>query len=188
MQIPLQISFRHMSASEVLETRIRNEAERLEKFYDHITSCRIMVEAPHAHHHKGKLYHVRIDLTVPRGELVVSRDHHDEHAHEDVYVAIRDAFYKMQRQLEDYVARRRGHEKIHEIPPHGRISKLYPEEDYGVIETFDNREIYFHKNSVLDVDFGKLEEGKEVRFVEELGEKGPQASTVRLVGKHHIVG
>ncbi len=65
---------------------------------------------------------------------------------------------------------------------------LVPEEDYGRIETPDERVIYFHRNSVLDNAFDKLEVGSEVRFVEEMGERGPQASTLTLVGKHHIPG
>ena len=151
-------------------------------------SCRVAVEAPHKHHHKGKLYHVRINITVPDKELVVSREPDQHHAHEDVYVAIRDAFDAMRRQLEDYARRRRGKVKRHEAPPHGRIAKLFPEENYGNIETLDGRLVYFHQNSVVDTDFSKLETGSEVRFVEEMGEKGPQASTVYVIGKHHIVG
>jgi cold shock CspA family protein len=78
--------------------------------------------------------------------------------------------------------------KHHEPPPHGRIAKFFPEEGYGEIETLDGRLVYFHQNSVVDADFSKLETGSEVRFVEEMGEKGPQASTVYVIGKHHIVG
>ncbi len=75
--------------------------------------CRVVVQAPHKHHHQGNLFHVRIDLTVPDEELVVSRERHDQQSHEDAYVVIRDAFNALQRQLEDYVRRRRGEVKIH---------------------------------------------------------------------------
>ena len=189
MQIPLQITFRDMEPSDAVEASIREKAAKLDQFYDQIMSCRVMVEAPHGHHHKGRLFQVRIDLTVPEGELLVTHEHHHkDSAHEDVYVVIRDAFDAMKRQLEDYARKRRGKVKKHEPPAHGRVSSLNPGEDYGRIETPDERVIYFHRNSVLDNSFDKLEVGSEVRFVEEMGERGPQASTVTLVGKHHVVG
>ncbi|ADE15335.1 ribosomal subunit interface protein [Nitrosococcus halophilus Nc 4] len=182
MQLPIQISFRHMEPSIAVEDRIREKAAKLEQFYDRIMGCRVVVEAPHRHRHQGKLYHVRIDLTVPGGELVVSREHHGKKAHEDVYVALRDAFNAAQRQLESYSQRQRGNVKHHEPPPSGRISLLVPEQDYGKIETVDGREIYFHRNSVLNEDFKDLQVGREVRFTEEEGDLGPQASTVHLKG------
>lgn len=101
-------------------------------------------------------------------------------------MAIRDAFDAMTRQLEDYARKRRGKVKHHETPAHGRISSLHPEEDYGRIKTPDDRLVYFHRHSVLDNAFDRLTVGSEVRFVEEAGERGPQASTVTLIGKHHV--
>lgn len=188
MRIPLQISFRGMDHSAAIEQNIRERARKIERFYENIMGCRIVVEAPHHHHHKGNLYHIRIDITAPDGELVVSRKPDQHHAHEDVYVAIRDAFRAAQRQLEDYARKRRGHVKRHEATPHGRIVAMYPEMDYGTIETPDGREIYFHRNTIVEADFDKLTEGMAVRFVEEMGDQGPQATTVHLVGKHHPVG
>ncbi len=188
MKLPLQITFRNMDPSEAVEANIREKAEKLDKFYSQIMGCRVVVEEHHQHHHKGNLFHIRIDLTVPDKELVVSREHDQDHAHEDIYVAIRDAFNAARRQLEDYSRRRGQHVKSHETPPHGRISQLSPEEDYGKIDTPDGREIYFHRHSVLNQDFDKLEIGAEVRFDEEQGDFGPQASTVKVVGKHHVVG
>lgn len=187
MQLPLQVTFRDMPRSEAVEARIKEKAEKLDKFYDRIMSCRVVVQAPHTHHHQGKLFSVRIDITVPNGELVVSKDHHDNHAHEDVYVAIRDAFAAAQRQLQNYVRKLRKEIKTHDAPPHGRITELNPNMDYGVIHTPDGREIYFHRNSVLNGGFDKLELGQSVRYSEERGEQGPQASTVQAEGKHHVV-
>lgn len=97
MEVTLQITTRDMPHSDVLESHIREKAAKLEKFYPHIMSCRIVVELPHKHHHQGRLYDVHIDITVPGGELVVNRV-----ANEDVYVAVRDAFDAAKRQLEDY--------------------------------------------------------------------------------------
>lgn len=185
MQLPLQISFRDMQPSVAIEDKIRERAARLDRYYERIMGCRVVVEAPHRRHHQGKLYHVRIDLTVPQGELVVSREPVENHAHEDVYVAIRDAFDAAQRRLADYARRQRGDVKTREAPPTVRISKLFPAEGYGFILTEDGREVYFHKNSVLNESFDRLEVGCEVQYVEEQGEKGPQASTVRLVSKRH---
>jgi ribosomal subunit interface protein len=189
MQSPLQITFRDIDQSDAIEARIRERVAKLEDFCHRITSCRVVVEAPHQHRHKGMLYNVRIDLILPGGEIVVNREAHANHAHEDVYVAIRDAFDSAQRQLKNFVRRRRGETKAHEAPDHGRVSRLFPEEGYGFIRTPDGREVYFHQNSVLNDGFAKLEVGSEVRYAvaEGEGEDGPQASTVRLIGKHHIV-
>jgi len=186
MESPLQITFRDMDPSAAIEERIREKATKLDTVYDRIMSCRVVIQAPHRHHHKGKLYNVHIDLTVPQGELIVSRDPKDNHAHEDVYVAIRDAFRAAERQLEDYARRQRGLVKTHETPQSlGKVTKLFPEEGYGIITTPDGVDVYFHRHSVVEDAFSKLEVGSEVRFVLSMGEKGPQASTVSIVGKHH---
>ncbi len=187
MQLPVQIVFRKMEPSAAVEASVRSHVDRLERFYDRIMSCRVVVEQRHRHGHKGNLFHVRIDLRVPSGELVASRDPAQHQAHEDAYVAIRDAFSAIRRQLEDYVRRQRGDVKLHEPPPHGRVVALYAEADYGKIETPEGRRVYFHRNSVIEGEFDDLEIGAEVRFVEEPGEMGPQASTVHRVGKHHPV-
>ena len=188
MKLPVQITFRHMEPSAALEANVREKAEKLDAFYDQIMACRVVVEAPHGHHHQGKLYHLRIDVTVPDGELVVSRESGLDHSHEDVYVAVRDAFDAMRRRLEDYARRRRQDVKSHLPPSHGHIIEIVPAEDFGRIETPDGREVYFHRNSVVGADFDRLELGTAVRFSEEAGEQGPQASTVHVVGKHHVAG
>jgi len=188
MQLPLQITFRNIEQSDFIETKVREKSAKIERFAEHITSCRVIVEAPHKHHQKGIIYRVKIDITLPGKEIVVNHHSDEHHAHEDVYVAIRDAFDAARRQLEDYLRQRRGVVKTHEVTPHGRITQLFPHEDYGVIETSDNREIYFHRNSVIDQDFDKLEIGMPVHFAEEMGEKGPQASTVHIESKHYDTG
>lgn len=190
VDIPLQITFRNMDHSEAVAARVRERAEKLEKFFDHLTSCRVVVEAPERRHHKGKLYHVRIELGVPGPELVVSRHPGDEHAHEDVYVAIRDAFDAARRRLEDYVRKLSGRVKTHAVPLHGKVARLFAYEGYGFIEASDGRIIYFHENSVVHERFDHLEVGDEVRLVvaERESAHGPQASTVVPIGKHHLVG
>jgi len=109
MHIPMQITIRDIEHSEALESRIRDKAKKLDEFFDHIMSCRVVVEVPHKHQHQGKQFSVRIDLGVAGGEIVVNRDHA-----EDVYVALRDAFDAAKRQLEDYVRKLRGDVKKHQ--------------------------------------------------------------------------
>jgi len=187
MQIPLQISFHGMEPSPTIEARIREKAAKLERFHDRIVGCRVVVEAPHRHHHHGKLYNVRIDISVPGKDVFVGHTGPLNHAHEDVHVAIRDAFNAAGRQLEDHARRMRGAVKTHAAPAHGKITQR--REDYGCAETPVGQEVYFHKNSVVDGDFYKLEIGNEVRLViaEDEGVEGAQASSVTPIGKHHIV-
>lgn len=126
MMLPVQITFRNMEASEAVEARIREEVAKLERFYDRIMGCRVVAEIPRRHQHHGKVYHIRIDLTVPGGELVVKHEpglHSAARqielereqknlevagAYKDIYVAIRDAFKAARRRLQDYARRRRG--------------------------------------------------------------------------------
>jgi ribosomal subunit interface protein len=188
MKLPVQITYRHMEPSPALEDNIRERAAKLDRYVDNIMSCRVMIEAPHKHQRKGKIYHVRIDISLPGHELAVSRDPEEHQSHADVYVAVRDAFDAARRQLEDLTRRRRGDVKTHEPMPHGRICELEPGMDFGRIATLDGREVYFHRNSVINAEFDTLEVGDEVWFDEESGDHGPQASSVRLAGKHHPVG
>jgi ribosomal subunit interface protein len=189
MQIPVQVTFRNMDPSEAIEANVRKKAGKLERFFDRIVSCRVVVEAPHRRHHKGKLYNLRINLSVPGKDIAVTHKGPKNHAHEDVYVAIRDAFNAAARQLEDHARKQRGEVKAHETPPHGKVLRLFPYEDYGFIEMSDGREVYFHRNSVVNGSFDKLEVGAEARVVlaHDESEHGPQASTVTPIGKHHLI-
>ena len=187
MQFPLQIDFRNMDRSEALERAIEERLEKLDRFAPDVVRCKVTIESPHRHHEKGNLYHVRVDLHVPGAEIVINRDPGQDHAHEDPFVAVRDAVNAAARKLQDYVRVRRGKVKTHESPPHGRVSEVYPDQDYGRITSSDGRLIYFHRNSLLDAALEDVTVGAEVRFDEEQGDKGPQATTVALIGKHHIV-
>jgi len=124
MQIPLQITVRDMEHSAELDAHIRAKVQKLDEFFDHITSCRVVVEMPHKHHHQGKQFNVRIDIGVPGSEIVVDHDHH-----EDVYVALRDAFDAAKRQLEDYARKLRGDTKSHEPRPRIERSSINDAED-----------------------------------------------------------
>jgi cold shock CspA family protein/ribosome-associated translation inhibitor RaiA len=183
MQLPLQITFRDMPHSDSIEQHVRRRAAKLDVFFDRIMACRVAVQAPHRRHLRGKRYHVRIDLTVPGTELAVGRNPPEHLQHEDLHAAVDDAFDDAQRVLEDYARRLRGDVKLRKAAPHGIVVKLLPESGYGFIEDADGVELYFHQNSVLDGRFGDLRVGTEVRYAEELGDKGPQASTIAIVGK-----
>jgi cold shock CspA family protein/ribosome-associated translation inhibitor RaiA len=186
VQIPLQVTFREMPTSPAVEARVRERAAGLERFHPNITACHVVVEAHHRHHQQGGLFHVAIHLVLPEGEIAVTRDPARHHAHEDVYVAVRDAFDAAERRLQDRARRLRGAVKYHEPAVHGTVAALFPE--HGFIRTAgDGQEVYFHRNCVVGDKFEQLEAGMEVRFAlhEGEGEHGPQASTVTLVGKHH---
>lgn len=187
MKLPVEITFRNMPISEALEANIREKVDKLEQFCDRIMSCRVVVDANHRHQHKGNLFHVRIDISVPGQELVVSRDPSENQAHADAYVAVRDAFAAARRQVEKFVRSNRREAKAHlhadtgAAMPRGRVAELIPMQDFGRILTHEGREIYFHRNSLIDGDFDKLEIGDAVRFNEEMGDEGPQASSVHLM-------
>lgn len=113
MQSPLQIVFRDVDHSDAVEARIREKVEMLEKHSDKIVSCRVTVSAPHKSQTKGKLYDIRLDISLPGEEIVVNKTHNDDHSHEDVYVTIRDAFDAARRQVKEWVQRNRGEVKKH---------------------------------------------------------------------------
>ncbi len=187
MQVPLDISFENCEPSDAIRMEIEKHAKRLEKFHDRITSCKVAIIAPQTRHRKGELFKIDIRIAMPEHkDVIINKTHGDVREHEHVTVAIKDAFGAAQRQIEDAAREMRGQVKAHESADQGHVSKFLAGEDGGFIETADGREIYFHRNSVLDNAFDRLTVGSEVRFVEEMGEKGAQASTVRLAGKHHL--
>jgi cold shock CspA family protein/ribosome-associated translation inhibitor RaiA len=178
MELPIQISARNVTLAPGDEAAIRRAAGKLEKFYDRITGCRVLVEAENRYPSgRDVAYRVRIDLTIPGTELVVTRQ-----PHADLLTAVQEAFDAAQRRVEDYARLQRGDTKRPAGRQKGRVTKLFPFEGYGFLETDDGLEVYFHRNSVLKEGFDRLEMGSRVRFVEEPGERGPQASTVALIG------
>jgi cold shock CspA family protein len=187
MDTPLQISFHNLPHSRVIERAIQEAASRLEGIHKPIVSCRVIIDQPHRHHKEGNPYQIRIDLKMPGAELVVKREPPGSLAYGDLSIVIQEAFDEMEQQIEEFVNRRRGFVKTHESQPHARVTRIFPEAGYGFLSTLDGREVFFHRHSVLDGGFNRLDVGTEVRFVEELGEKGPQASTVKLVGRHNHV-
>ena len=200
MIIPAQITFRNMEPSADVEDWVREEIDKLESYYGQIMGCQIAVEIPHRHRLKGNAYHIRIRLTVPGREIVVkweptlnkearhlgvpglTKKWEVNPRHKKLRQAVNDAFKAAGRRLEDFARRQRGKVKTHALLPIGRVNHLVKEKGYGFLTTLDGREIYFHKDSVLNRGFSRLKVGSSVSFAEEAGEKGPQASTVRI---HH---
>jgi ribosome-associated translation inhibitor RaiA len=158
MILPVQITFRNMDSSSWVEDRIRDEAQKLDRYYERITSCRVMVEVPHRHHQHGQHYHIRVELGVPGTELVVTHEpslhsaqtqggagewekHLELHPeHKDIYIAIHDAFKHARRQLQDYVRRMRGEVKLHGRIPPTRRDKLASFEEVESVEEVEGGE------------------------------------------------
>lgn len=176
MEVGLQITARDIEITDAIRADITDKAEKLDRYYDRIMRCRVVLESPKRHQHEGKLYNVHIYLTVPGGEIMVKRD-----LDKDLYVAIRDAFQATRRKLEDYSRQQRLDVKHHEEPPQAQITSFFPDKGYGFLTRSDGLEVYFHENSVVNKEFKKLKIGMKVRFAEEMGVKGPQASSVTVI-------
>lgn len=199
MQLTPTITFRGVRRTAAIDSDIAERLRKLETFYDRIMGCRVLVELVQRHHEAGNRYHVRIDLTVPGEEIVVAHDAtlhaavrdveaerlskgtEPDPAHKHVRVAIREAFDAARRQLQDFARRQQGAVKATTKQPRGRVSQLFPIDEYGYIEAEDGHEVYFQKSSVLNDAFERMTVGSAVAYVEERGDKGPQASTVRLL-------
>lgn len=184
MKLPLQVTFHNMDPLPAVEDLIRERAARLDKYCDRIMACRIVIDLPHRHHRTGNQYQIRLDITVPGDEIAITREAAENESAKSLMAAVKDAFDAAGRLLEDYVRRQRRDVKHHEDLPHARVREMVAGQDYGFLEGFDGREIYFHRNSLINAEFESLAKGTEVVFTEELGEKGPQATTVRVVGRH----
>ncbi len=202
MQLTPTITFRGLGSPAPLESDIRGRINKLETYCGSILGCHVLVELGARHHERGNHYHVRIDLTVPGEEIVVSHDASLHGPAQDIdspkltkedaadperqhaSVAIHEAFDIVRRRLQDYTRRQRGAVKVSARQPRGRVARLSPIDEYGYIEAEDGHEVYFQKSSVLKGAFDRLAVDSAVSFVEEPGEKGPQASTVKLLHPH----
>ena len=114
MAVVAETLFRNMEPSDAIKERVTERMAWLERLTDRITHLRVIVEAPHRNHHKGKIYHVKINIGLPgRPDLIVSHEPEANHAHEDVYIAIRDAFDAARRQLRETNDVQHGKVKTH---------------------------------------------------------------------------
>ena len=179
MTYPITLSFHDLPHSSALEHRARERAAKLGEFFGPILACDVVVETVQKHTHQGKLYNLRINLSVPKGEIVVNR-----HAREDPFVALRDAFDAARRQLEDHARRLKGAVKQHAEPHHGWVARVFPEDGFGFIGTASGQEFYFTPENLVQGDFDRLEPGVEVHFIQEMGAEGPQAKRIGVIEPH----
>jgi ribosomal subunit interface protein len=189
MQEPLQIGFHNMEPSEALEQRVREHWAKLERRYDDIISARIVLEAPHKQPHKSTLG-ISISVGVPGSDIAVRREQRLHETDDHAYWVINEAFAAVERQLEDYAQKRRRHVKAHEGErEYARIVRLYPDQDYGFLETREQLNVYFHRDVVRDANFADLKEGDEVLYnlAPDEGPMGPMASSVWTIGSGHPV-
>jgi cold shock CspA family protein/ribosome-associated translation inhibitor RaiA len=186
MQTPMEIEFQGIMATPKIQAAIEAHVAGLEERFGRATACRVVLKGPSGHHETGGPYEVNIRLALPDGrEVNVARTPDADERHADLDFAVNDAFKRARRRLQDHVRRLQSQVKQHESAPIGTVMRIDPSGEFGFIESADGEEFYFHRNSVLD-DPKRLEPGARVSFAQEMGEKGPQASSVRLLGKHKL--
>lgn len=173
--LPVQITVRDMPSSPALEDHIRNKVMKLTHYCQRINSCRVVIHVPQKHKHQGKLFSIHIDLTVPGKELAVNRKQD-----EDVYVAVRDAFHALQKQLLCYISKRKGAVKHHEEKNRGYVKRIIPHEKYGFIQGADGNEYYFSETNVCAFNFTQLQLGDIVEFIMVPAQDGWQAHHVTV--------
>lgn len=177
MQRPLNLAVRGVELTPALEADIHERVAALERYFPRLIGCSVMVEGPGPHHRVGGPFAVRLDLSVPDAEpILINRPKRTELGR-----AVDEVFDVATRRLEDLARIQRGGIKHHEPQLRARVVRLSPARDHGFLRTDDGRELYFHRHSVLG-DFDRLVPGAAVRFHEEAGDNGPQASTVVIVG------
>lgn len=182
-----EISYKGMHRSEDLDAYIQERADHLEKIARGIVTCRVAVEVAQKNHRMGNPYRMRVEINVPPGhDLVAVKERTDEELPHGLRTLAREVFDALEQQVRKAAAKRRGETKSHETdeqPPMALVVRVFRDKGYGFIKTVEGEEYYFHKNSVLHDDFERLKIGTEVRFAEELGREGPQASSVQIVNK-----
>ena len=187
MQTAVRIEFQEMAGTPAVEDMIADHVQKLEQLYGRITACRIVVKGPGNRHRTGGLYDINIRLALPDGrEVDVGRTPKEDERHSDLPFAINDAFKRAGRRLQDTARRIEGMVKSHEGQPVGTVVRLDPAGEFGFLQSNDGQEVYFHRISVLDGAFPELAVGSRVVFTDEIGEKGAQATTVKLLGKHGL--
>jgi len=183
MQVAPEIKFHDIDRSEWVENYIVERLQRLERFADGITSCHVTLSQEQASQNKGNRYSVMVEVRIPPNHDLAAKKQKIVHdMHTQLPALINLAFGAIEKQLKKTAQLRRADVKAHDGEPHGLVEKLSPE-GYGFIRSFDNQEVYFHRNSVLHGDFERLTVGTEVRFEPEEGDKGLQASSVQIVAK-----
>lgn len=184
MQVPLELTYDAIPSTEWVDDYVRERVQRLEQICDHLIACRVVIERSQHHKNKGNPFRARVEVTLPpKKDLVADKQGTVEDPHVQLRPIIRRTFEALEKQLKKEMERRRGDVKHHE-EPHALVVRLYPAEGYGFLKSpRDGEEYYFHRNAVLHGDFERLRPGTAVRFEAEMGEDGPQASTVQISDK-----
>ena len=188
MKIPPEITYRNVEKTEAIDSLVKEKIAKLEQFCDYMNSCHVVIEQDNENPSSGSPYRVSIDITVPHSrEIAVVKNPNEGKQYTPLEAVIRDAFEAARRQVSSLSKEQQGVRKTHpEQEVSAVVVKLFPEAEYGFIKAIDTgKEIYFHKNSVVD-DFDRIQVGTGVRYKETLGEMGPQATTVKILDKHRI--
>ena len=184
MQNAPELIFHDVDRSAWVENYILERVGRLDKFAEGITSCRVSLAQEQASHHKGNRYSVMVEVRMPPNhDLAARKAKVIRELSTQLPALINLAFGAIERQLKKTAELRRGEvkEPRPDGQPHGIVEKLF-DEGYGFLRALDDdRQVYFHRNSVLHGDFERLVVGTEVRFTPQDGEQGPQASSVQIV-------
>ncbi len=183
METDPQIVFENMDASDALRGRVLDELADLERIHGRITSARVSMNAPPREHRKGFLYRTNIHLVLPGGrEVTVSNNPQASRAEHDLYTSVLDAFDVARRQLKAQVDQMEDKAKAQAGGPEqiGQVIRIFPEDGFGFIVTPSGHEVFFSRKKVKHNGFGEMQIGTRVYFEEEMGDKGPLATTVRI--------
>lgn len=181
MQVPPEIAFRDVEPSDNLKERILDGIDKLEKVYPNLVSCRTTVTDTTPDRHSGNTYRVRLEIGIPSRTIIVDERDPEATDHRTVTQTIREAFQIGRKRLMKAKELQRGEVKMHDLPPHGRVTRLLTDDTgvrYGFLTSRDGRQVYFHEEALVDLEYGDLEVGDEVRFAAAEGDDGLQASTV----------
>lgn len=178
---PIQVTFRDLPYSQAVENDVYGYAEKLKLYFDRMIACSVVLTISQNHKHQGKLYNVRINVSAPGKEIVVTRQED-----EDLHVAIRDAFNALTRQVDEYIRVRRGDVKSHDLPLHGFVVRLFLDEGFGFINGQDGNEYYFSITNVASTTIDHLAVGDAVQFLAEPSNDGLQARRVTVLRHNHI--
>lgn len=176
MQVPIQITIRDIPHSKAIEAHLFEKAQKLNQFSDKIIACNIVVEQIQKHQHTGKLYNTRIYVSLPR-KVELAINHNQD---ENLYLSIHRAFDGMIRKIEDAMKKMQGDVKVHDDILEGKVVRLFRADDFGFIEDWVGNEYYFNSSNVAHPSFSQLQVGEQVRFIERLGDEGPQAHRVKI--------
>jgi cold shock CspA family protein len=181
MQVAPEIAFRDVEPQERIKEQILAGIDDLEEVYPDLVSCRTMVADDTPGQRTGTNIRVRLDIGIPHHEVVVVEDNPASGDTRTVEQTVRDAFQTGRRRLKREKAQQGRNTDSHELPPHGRITRLLTDDRgvrYGFLLDGEGRQIYFHEDALVELEYQELEVGDEVRIAVAAGDEGPQASTV----------